>query len=53
MINTTKESGFTLEFIDKWWLIFPASLAITLICSAFYLVGRGLDEVVNPRLRRR
>ncbi len=53
MINTTKESGFTLEFVDKWWLIFPASLAITLICSAFYLVGRGLDEVVNPRLRRR
>jgi len=53
MINTTKESGFTLQFIDKWWLIFPASLAITMLCSAFYLVGRGLDEVVNPRLRRR
>lgn len=53
MINTTKESGYTLQFVEKWWLIFPASVSITLLCSAFYLVGRGLDEVVNPRLRRR
>jgi peptide/nickel transport system permease protein len=53
IINTTKESGYTLQFIEKWWLIFPASLSITLLCSAFYLVGRGLDEVVNPRLRQR
>ena len=53
MINTTKQDGFTLQFIEKWWLILPASLSITLLCSAFYLVGRGLDEVVNPRLRQR
>jgi len=53
MINTTKQTGYTLQFIEKWWLIFPASVSITLLCSAFYLVGRGLDEVVNPRLRRR
>lgn len=53
MINTTKQSGYTLQLLEKWWLIFPASVSITLLCSAFYLVGRGLDEVVNPRLRRR
>jgi len=53
MINTTKQTGYTLQFLEKWWLIFPASVSITLLCSAFYLVGRGLDEVVNPRLRRR
>lgn len=53
MINTTKQTGYTLLFLEKWWLIFPASVSITLLCSAFYLVGRGLDEVVNPRLRRR
>jgi len=53
MINTTKQTGYTLQFIEKWWLIFPVSASITLLCSAFYLVGRGLDEVVNPRLRRR
>ena len=36
-----------------WWLWVPAGLAITLICSAFYFLGRGLEEIVNPRLRKR
>ena len=26
---------------------------ITALCAAFYLVGCGLDEIVNPRLRER
>lgn len=52
MINTTQVLGYLLRF-DTWWLLFPASMAITLLCAAFYLVGRALDEVVNPRLRRR
>ncbi len=52
MIHTTEAAGYLLN-VSKWWLIFPASLAITLLCAAFYLVGRALDEIVNPRLRRR
>lgn len=52
MIFTTQASGYLLD-IGRWWLIFPASLSITLLCAAFYLVGRALDEVINPRLRRR
>ena len=52
MIHTTNTAGYLLD-IKRWWLIFPASLAITLLCAAFYLVGRALDEVVNPRLRAR
>jgi peptide/nickel transport system permease protein len=52
MIYTTSYSGYLLD-LKSWWLIFPASLSITLLCAAFYLVGRALDEVVNPRLRRR
>jgi len=52
MINTTSVLGYLLRF-DTWYLLFPASIAITLLCSAFYLVGRALDEVVNPRLRQR
>jgi peptide/nickel transport system permease protein len=51
MINTTQYYGYLLSF-DKWWLLFPASVAISSLCAAFYLVGRALDEVVNPRLRR-
>ena len=52
MIRTTEYSGYLLDF-SKWWLIFPASLSISVLTAAFYLVGRALDEIVNPRLRKR
>jgi peptide/nickel transport system permease protein len=52
MIHITEVSGYLLR-TDTWWLVIPAGLCITLLCSSFYLVGRALDEVVNPRLRRR
>jgi peptide/nickel transport system permease protein len=52
MIYTTQSAGYMLD-MSKWFLIVPPSLAITLLCSAFYLVGRAMDEVVNPRLRKR
>ncbi len=52
IIYTTQSTGYLLDF-KRWWLVFPAGIAITLLCSAFYLVGRAMDEVVNPRLRRR
>jgi len=53
MINVAQSQGYLLSGTRYWWLLFPAGAAITLLCSAFYLVGRALDEVVNPRLRRR
>jgi peptide/nickel transport system permease protein len=34
-------------------MVFPAGLAVTLLAAAFFLVGRAMDEVINPRLRRR
>jgi len=52
MIYTTSFAGYLMD-LKKWWLIFPASISITMLCAAFYLVGRALDEVVNPRLRKR
>jgi len=52
MINTTQTQGYLTNF-DTWWLLFPPSVAITLLCASFYMVGRAMDEVVNPRLRRR
>ena len=52
MINITQNFGYILRF-DTWYLLVPASLSITLLSGAFYLVGRAMDEVVNPRLRRR
>jgi peptide/nickel transport system permease protein len=52
MLNTTQHWGYLLRF-DTWWLLLPPSSAISTLCAAFYLAGRALDEVVNPRLRRR
>jgi peptide/nickel transport system permease protein len=36
-----------------WWWILPPGLAIISLCLAFVFMGYALDEIVNPRLRRR
>jgi peptide/nickel transport system permease protein len=35
----------------QWHVLIPPALAIMLFCGAFYMVGRTLDDVINPRLR--
>lgn len=39
--------------LDKWWWWLPPGLSIALISVAFILLGYALDEILNPRLRRR
>ncbi|HYR81468.1 MAG TPA: ABC transporter permease [Thermoplasmata archaeon] len=39
--------------LTAWWWLVPPGLAITLLSLGFYLLGRGFDEIINPRLRRR
>ncbi|MFC4337796.1 ABC transporter permease [Salininema proteolyticum] len=34
-----------------WWYLLPPGLAILLVVSAFMMVGRALEAVLNPRLR--
>ena len=53
MIQLAQNQGYLLSGTRYWWLLMPSGLSICLLCTAFYLVGRALDEVVNPRLRRR
>lgn len=53
MINNAQANGYLLSGTSYWWLLFPAGLAVTFMAFAFFLVGRGMDEVVNPRLRAR
>ena len=53
MIHTANAGGYLLGGTKYWWLVIPAGASISLLCSAFYLAGRALDEVVNPRLSRR
>ncbi len=53
MIFTAHSQGYLLSGTDYWWLLFPAGLAVTLLAASFFLVGRAMDEVINPRLRAR
>ena len=39
--------------LSAWWWLLPPGLAITFLSLGFYLLGRGFDEIINPRLRRR
>ena len=34
-----------------WWVVYPG-IALTLFVTSIYLVSRGYEEAVNPRLRR-
>lgn len=54
MINEAYTAGYLGGplLARYWYLWVPPGLAITVLCAGFYFVGRGLDEVVNPRLRR-
>lgn len=53
--------GTMLEFafnagaatIGAWWWLLAPGLAIVLVVLSFTMVGYALDEILNPRLRRR
>lgn len=53
MISVARSQGYLLGNLQYWWLLVPAGLAISLLAASFFLVGRAMDEVVNPRLRQR
>ncbi|MCS7365902.1 MAG: ABC transporter permease [archaeon GB-1867-035] len=36
-----------------WWWIIPPGLCIALVVLGLMLIGQALEEVINPRLRRR
>lgn len=38
---------------EAWWWIAPPGIAIILLLVAIFFVARALEEVVNPRLRKR
>lgn len=53
MIELARNQGYFLTGMRFWWLVFPSGLCVSLLAAAFFLVGRAMDEVINPRLRRR
>lgn len=53
MIWFGQQTFRTFNFSGQWNAIAPPAIALMLFCSAFYLVGRALDETLNPKLRKR
>ncbi len=53
MIELARHQGYFLTGMRYWWLVFPAGASVSLLAAAFFLVGRAMDEVINPRLRHR
>ncbi len=51
MLNEVYNDYFAVAASPQW--IFPPAIALTLFVVAIIFISRGMDEVVNPRLRRR
>lgn len=50
MLNTAFTSGYLRQ---AWWWVAPPSFALIILISSLYLIGRGYEELTNPRLRRK
>jgi peptide/nickel transport system permease protein len=53
--GTILESAFAAgaSTAGQWWWLVPPGLSIVLVVLAFTMCGYALDEILNPRLRRR
>ncbi|UCH04123.1 MAG: ABC transporter permease subunit [Candidatus Thorarchaeota archaeon] len=38
---------------NLWWLVFPPGIAVVVLLMGVSMVGYAMDEIANPRLRRR
>ena len=51
MLSFAQASGALSRW--AWWWIFPPGFSIMLVSLSFVLIGHALDEIMNPRLKRR
>lgn len=51
MLETALNNGAVTR--GAWWNLLPPGIAIVLVVLMFTLVGRGLETVLNPRLKGR
>jgi ABC-type dipeptide/oligopeptide/nickel transport system permease subunit len=52
MLQRADQAGINTANLAWWWII-PPGVAIALISLSFILLGYAMDELFNPRLRRR
>ncbi|MGF3572887.1 MAG: ABC transporter permease [Candidatus Bathyarchaeia archaeon] len=54
MLYEFTNSGVIIRpFQTYWFWVIPPGIAIMLLAVAFILIGYALDEILNPKLRRR
>lgn len=53
MFENLRDSGDLVRFPPVWWWVLPPGFSIALISLSFILIGYALDEIFNPRLRKR
>jgi ABC-type dipeptide/oligopeptide/nickel transport system permease subunit len=53
MFEEFNTSGAIARFPPVWWWVLPPGFGIALVSLSFILIGYALDELFNPRLRRR
>ncbi len=51
MLHYANEYGALV--IGAWWYLLPPGICIILLVLSFVFIGYALDELLNPRLRRR
>jgi peptide/nickel transport system permease protein len=53
--GTMLENAFDSGAIDTgaWWYLIPPGVAVVIVVLAFTLVGRSLEQILNPRLKGR
>jgi peptide/nickel transport system permease protein len=52
LYNAQQTGAFTPQIL-AWWTVIPPGLAITFLCLTFVFIEHAVDEIVNPKLRRR
>lgn len=53
MFQQLQTSGELIHFPPLWWWVLPPGFSIALVSLSFILIGYALDEIFNPRLRKR
>lgn len=51
MLNDAFDVGATTA--GAWWFIIPPGLCVVLVVLSFTLIGKALEEILDPRLRDR
>jgi peptide/nickel transport system permease protein len=53
MFYTINVTGALSRFPPTWWWVLPPGFGIALVSLSFILIGYALDDIFNPRLRKR